>query len=65
LLFALRFTPTQQKLNCQRILASLIPVQMCLGVMPAEAVGRLYGFHDFVQLGRAVVNGDLRTYEEV
>lgn len=38
---------------------------MCLGVMPGEAVGRLYGFYDFVQLGRAVVNGDLRTYEEV
>lgn len=64
-LFALKYTPSSQKRNCQRILASLVPVQMCLGVMPSEGVGRVYGFHDFVRMGRAVVNGDLKTYEEV
>ena len=65
LLFALKFTPSSQKRNCQRILASLVPVQMCLGVMPGEAVGRLYGFQDFVRMGQAVMRGDLKTYEDV
>ena len=64
-LFALRYTPTSQFRNRQRILASLVPVQMSLGVMPSEEIEKTYGFQDYMALGKAVISGNLRAYEEV
>eukprot|EP01039_Chlorochromonas_danica_P002298 gene2298-2517_t len=62
LLFALTHTPLSQFKNRQRILASLIPVQMVLGVMPSERIGSVYQLQEFVALGKAVTQGDLRTF---
>lgn len=64
-LFALRHTPSSQFKNRQRILASLVPVQMSLGVMPSEEIEKTYGFRDYLALGKAVTSGNLRAYEEV
>lgn len=38
---------------------------MSLGVMPSNQIGKKYGFDEFLQLGQAVICGDLRSYEEV
>ena len=38
---------------------------MSLGVMPSDQIAKKYGFHEFLQLGQAVISGDLRSFEEV
>jgi nuclear mRNA export protein PCID2/THP1 len=63
--FALKHCPKTCLRNRQRILASLVPIEICLGVMPSEAVGRVYGLHELLTLGNAVRLGDLRTFEQV
>lgn len=65
LLFALKHCPKSCHSNRQRILVSLIPVQMCLGVMPSDAVRTKYGMTALRTLGVAVQRGDLRSYELV
>lgn len=65
LTYALNHTPATCIKNRQRILASLIPVQMSLGIMPSEIVASKYGFTEYVAMGNAVKVGDLRTFEEV
>jgi hypothetical protein len=62
---ALKNCPTSFVKNRQRILASLIPVEMCLGVFPTEAVARLYGFGEMVELSFATRRGDLRTFDAI
>lgn len=64
-MFALRHTPQSEVRNRRRILCSLVPVQMCLGVMPGPAVGTVYGFTDYMDLGRAVIAGNLKSYDEI
>ena len=63
--FALKNTPSGEMKNRQLILTSLVPVELCLGVMPADAVSSVYGLHAYVQLGRATALGDVRTFESV
>ena len=63
--FALKYTPLRLIRNRQRILASLIPVEMSLGVMPTDLVATKYGFHEYLAMANAVRVGDLRTYETV
>jgi hypothetical protein len=63
--FALSQTPVHSLRNRQRILASLIPVEMCLGVMPSELVATKYGFHEYYAMGVAAKVGDLKTIEQV
>lgn len=63
--FALRNTPQKCLLNRQRILASLIPVEMCLGVIPTQLIASKYGFHEYFALGQAFRKGDIRTFDEV
>lgn len=65
LMFALTYTPLSQFKNRQRILISLIPVQMVLGTMPSERVATTYKLPEFVALAKAVSLGDVRTFEEV
>jgi nuclear mRNA export protein PCID2/THP1 len=38
---------------------------MSLGVMPSEIIEKKYGLQDYLTLGRAVISGNLRVYEEV
>jgi hypothetical protein len=63
--FSLKFCPKSCLRNRQRILASLVPIEMCLGIMPTEAIGRVYGLTELLALGNAVKKGDLRTFEAV
>lgn len=62
--FALKYCPKSCHSNRQRILVSLIPVQMCLGVMPSDAVRTKYGMSALRTLGAAVQRGDLQSYEQ-
>ena len=65
--FALKYTPTTNECykNRQRILISLTPVEMCLGIMPKELIHTKYGLTEFVQLGQAAIYGDLKTFDEI
>ena len=63
--FALRHTPLGLMKNRQRILASLIPVEMSLGVMPTDLVATKYGFHEYLAMANAAKIGDLRSLEKV
>jgi hypothetical protein len=38
---------------------------MCLGIMPSSKIYELYGFKEYYDLGNAVINGDIKTFEEV
>lgn len=38
---------------------------MSLGVMPSDEIEKKYGFHDYLALGKAVMTGNLKAYEEV
>ena len=61
--FALKYCPKSCLRNRQRILASLVPVEMCLGVMPSQKVAVDYGLPELVTLGNAAILGDLNTFE--
>ncbi len=63
--FALRFTPPKQTHNRQLILASLVPIEMCQGIMPTAVLGSRYGLHELADLGRAVVTGNLRLFNQL
>jgi hypothetical protein len=63
--FALRYCPKSCVENRKRILVSLVPVEMCLGVYPSLEVGTRYGLHELVQLGDAAKIGDLLTFENL
>lgn len=63
--FALKFTPASSIKNRQRILASLIPVEMCLGVLPKQEVASRYHLPELFSLGQAVKAGDIKTFENV
>lgn len=63
--FALRHTPASSLRNRQRILATLVPVEMTLGVMPSPLVGSRYGLHEYVTLAAAARKGDLKTFNAV
>lgn len=62
---ALRFCPKSFIKNRQRILASLVPVEMCLGVFPSPAIGEQYGLGEFVELSNAAKRGDIRSFDEI
>lgn len=38
---------------------------MALGVMPREYAASRYGFHEYVALGRAVVQGDIASFDSI
>lgn len=63
--FALLYTPRSQLKDKQLILISLVPVEMCLGVMPTELIATTYGLHQYVVIGQAAAKGDIRTFETV
>lgn len=63
--FAYRHTPRSQIKNKQLILTSLVPVEMCLGVMPSKLVGSIYGLHAYVAIANAAVLGDIKSFEEI
>jgi hypothetical protein len=65
LCFALRYCPRGNVKNRQRILASLVPVQMCLGVMPSSVVGTTYGLTELTELATATRRGDIGTFNRV
>lgn len=62
---ALKHCPPHSLRNRQRILAFLVPVEMCLGVMPSPQVGSKYGLHEYVSLAQAARVGDLRTFDQL
>ena len=61
--FALKHTPLAMTRNRQRILAILVPVEMCLGVMPSPLVATKYGLHQYVTLAEAAKKGNLRDFD--
>jgi len=63
--FALKHTPQSAHRNRQRILAILVPVEMCLGVMPSSLVASKYGFPQYVRMAEATKRGDLREFDAV
>mmetsp|Transcript_12857 Transcript_12857/g.13891 ORF Transcript_12857/g.13891 Transcript_12857/m.13891 type:complete len:433 (-) Transcript_12857:743-2041(-) len=63
--FAFQYTSKQQKKNRQRILISLIPVEMCLGVFPSPLIASEYDLPEFVELGSAIQLGNLTQYNEI
>mmetsp|Transcript_31772 Transcript_31772/g.53588 ORF Transcript_31772/g.53588 Transcript_31772/m.53588 type:complete len:406 (+) Transcript_31772:36-1253(+) len=63
--FALNHCPIKCIKNRQRILASLVPVEMCLGVMPGEKIGSVYGLTEFVEFGQATIRGDIGTFDRL
>lgn len=63
--FALRYTPIAQVHNRQLILASLVPIEMCQGIMPTAALGHKYGLQTFTQLGNAARVGNLRDFNAI
>ena len=64
-MFALDHCPKSAHRNVQLILTSLIPVNMLLGVMPAERMARQYNMAEYISLGQAVVRGDLKSFEKI
>jgi len=63
--YALRFTPLSQVRNRQLILSSLVPIEMCQGVMPTAAIGQKYGLQTFTELGNAARVGNLRDFNRI
>ena len=63
--FALSHCPRNNVKNRQRILASLVPVEMCLGLMPSARVGSVYGLSEFVELWNATIRGDLGSFDRI
>jgi len=63
--YALRYTPLSQKKNRQLILSSLVPIEMCQGILPNDALGKKYGLQVFTQLGNAVRVGNLRDFNNL
>ncbi len=63
--FALKHTPQSCFKNRQSILASLVPVEMYLGIMPNEIISKKYGLHEFVTLGKSIIKGDVRTFSQI
>ena len=60
--FALKHTPQSAIRNRQRILAILVPVEMCLGIMPTPLIGTKYGFYPYLRLAEATKTGNLRDF---
>lgn len=60
---ALMHTPKHKHVNRQRILASLVPVEMSLGIFPTDLIGSVYGLHQYVTLAVAAKSGNLRAFE--
>ena len=63
--FALRYCPRQLLRNRQRILASLVPVELCLGVLPSAAIAEKYSLQEFYDLGVAIKTGNVKHFEEI
>lgn len=65
--FALKYTPKSKSCfkNRQRILVSLVPVELCLGVLPREVIATTYGLTELVQIGKAIRHGDVNTFENI
>lgn len=63
--FALRYCPRHCKRNRQLILASLVPIEMTLGIMPSQKVKTEYGLNILVDIGEAVQRGDLRSFNDL
>jgi hypothetical protein len=60
--FTLQFCPRRCVRNRQLILASLVPIEMALGVMPSQKVASEYGLTLLVDIGEAVRRGDLSSF---
>ena len=65
LCFALRYCPRTHLRNRQRILASLVPVEMTGMVLPSSSLSSVYGLHEYVRLGAAVKMGDIQSFEAI
>eukprot|EP01034_Spumella_vulgaris_P031760 gene31760-39237_t len=63
--FSLKFCPRNAIKNKQRILASLVPVEMCLGVLPGPSVSTIYKLDQLYELGQATKKGDIRSFEAI
>ena len=63
--FALQYCPRRCTRNRQLILASLVPIEMALGVMPSQKVATEYGLNVLVDIGEAVERGDLRSFNNL
>jgi len=63
--FAFRHCPRSELRNRQRILISLVPIEMCLGTFPSEHMARIYKLDVLVHLGNAAKQGDLRTFNSL
>ena len=63
--FALQYCPRRCTRNRQLILASLVPLEMALGVMPSQKVATDYGLNTLVDIGEAVQRGDLRSFNSL
>jgi len=61
---SLKHTPMSRMRNRQRILASLIPVEMSLGVFPTAEVSAVYGLDAYYFLAQAAMQGNLRDFED-
>ncbi len=65
--FALRYTPKTPGCfkNRQRLLVSLVPVELCLGILPSPLIKTKYGLKELVTLGESVIRGDIKTFETI
>eukprot|EP01031_Cornospumella_fuschlensis_P036555 gene36555-44345_t len=61
--FALLHTPTSQFRNRQRILVSLVPVQLALGTLPSPVLSSTYQLHELSTLAYALHTGHLALYD--
>ena len=63
--FAFEHCPRYSQRNRQRILTSLVPINMSLGLMPTLKISTDYGLSSLVELGNAAQVGDLQTFNRV
>mmetsp|Transcript_52939 Transcript_52939/g.106112 ORF Transcript_52939/g.106112 Transcript_52939/m.106112 type:complete len:421 (-) Transcript_52939:279-1541(-) len=50
--------------NKRRVLSYLIPIHLCHGKLPSEALLRQFKFNEFTDLVKAVKSGDLGSYNQ-
>jgi hypothetical protein len=63
--FALKYTPKRCITNRQRILSSLIPIEINNGVMATAVVTKEYKLPELVELGESVQKGDIVKFDAI
>lgn len=63
--FALKYTPKTCLANRQRILTSLIPLEINNGIMPSSIITREYNLPELVELGETVKKGDIAKFDSI